>query len=96
MIRAFVSCFNADTLDVWNLDQSTTMSVLMSDLQKNDLKWSLTKTYLKDFRGMLARAEKYARMKKTFILERAPSTSTLGGGERTQRDEKTFSKPKKG
>lgn len=48
------------TLDVCNLDQSVTMSALMSGLQRNDLKRSLTKIYPRDFVGMLARTEKYA------------------------------------
>lgn len=70
------------TLEVYNLDQSIIMSALMSGLQKNDLKWSLAKTYPKDLVDMLARAEKYAQMEEAFMQEEISATSILEGGKK--------------
>lgn len=75
-----MSHFNAANLEIRHLDQSIAMSALAKGLQKNDLKNSLSKTYPKNFAGMLARAEKYARM-KVFMLKENPPTSTLRGGK---------------
>lgn len=72
MIQAYVSHFNATTLEVRNLDQSIAMLALASNLQKNELEWLLTKTYLGDFARILAQAKKYARTEEAFILEKNP------------------------
>nr|XP_010920776.1 uncharacterized protein LOC105044540 [Elaeis guineensis] len=68
-MRTYVNHFNAATLEIHDLDQSTTMAVMMGCLLKNNLKKSLTKTYHRDFLDMLARAEKYAHMEEVFVEE---------------------------
>ncbi|XP_073105175.1 uncharacterized protein [Elaeis guineensis] len=50
------------------------MAVMMGGLLKNDLKKSLTKTYLRNFSNMLANAEKYACTEEAFA-EETPANS---------------------
>ncbi|XP_010906743.1 uncharacterized protein [Elaeis guineensis] len=65
-IISYLDCFNTVILEVRNLDQSITMAVLKDGLLKNDLYYSLEKTYARDFADMLARVEKYARTDEAF------------------------------
>ena len=51
------------------MDQSVAMAALKSDLQKNDLLFSLKKKYPRDFADLLAQAEGYARAEKAFKLK---------------------------
>ena len=58
------------TLEVYDLDQSTAMAVMMDGLLKNDLKKLLTKTYPWNFSDMLAYAKRYARWRR--LLQKKP------------------------
>ena len=78
--RTYVNYFNAAALEVRNLDQSVTMAALKSDLQKNDLLFSLKKKYPRDFTDLLARAEGYARAEEAFKLKVEEATKEWPAG----------------
>ncbi|XP_073117062.1 uncharacterized protein [Elaeis guineensis] len=64
-LHNYMNRFNATTLEVYDLDQSVTMTAFNGGLQKNFF-CSLEKKYLKDFMEMLDRVEKYAQADKAF------------------------------
>ena len=61
------------------------MAVLKSDLQKNDLLFSLKKKYPRDFADLLARAEGYVRAEEAFKMKDEEATKEWRAGD--------FSKP---
>lgn len=73
------------TLEVHDLDQSITIFALISRLQKNDMKKSEIKTYLRDFTNMLSWAKKHIRTEDAFTQD-VPTTSSLEGGGKLQVD----------
>ena len=77
-ICAFVNCFNMITLEVRDLDQLTTMVMIMDGLLKNNLKKLLIKTYLQNFLDMLAHAKKYAHTEEAFAEETPISSVAIG------------------
>ena len=73
--------FNMVTLEVQNLDQSTTMAAMMSNLLKNNLKKSLIKTYPQDLLDMLVHAKKYARIEEALINDTLADSVAMGSNK---------------
>nr|XP_010917693.1 RING-H2 finger protein ATL81-like [Elaeis guineensis] len=68
-------------LEVRVLDLSITMSMMMDELLKNDLKKSLIKIYPRDYPDMLVRAEKHAHTEEIFTEDGTPIRSVVVGGK---------------
>ena len=72
-LHSYISCFNAATLEVQNLDLSMMTITMKSRLQKSSFLFFLQKKPLWDFAEMLARAEKYANTEEAFMAHGPPS-----------------------
>ena len=85
----FITRFNATILEVSDLDQIVTMSIMKDDLRPIRFLFSLEKRFSTSFVEMLARAKKYANAEEAMSARRssAPNQHEKKEKEKRKREE---------